>query len=77
LRKKMSSGCKITSPQKLLILSVYVRVVQAAKSSLLPDKAIRSAVKKTAEHVGLNCRTACQLISKNEQRSDGLAESRK
>ena len=54
LRKKIPSGYKITSAQKLLIVSVYATIVKAARSSLFPDKALRSAVKKTAEQVGLN-----------------------
>jgi ABC-type glutathione transport system ATPase component len=67
--QKMSSGCKKASPKNLLILSVYVSTVLAAKSSLFPHEAIRSAVKKPAEHVGLNCRTASHIIGENE-RSD-------
>ena len=55
---------------------MYVSIVQAAKSSLFPDKALRSAVKKTAEQVGLNYRTVCKIISENE-RSDEFVESRK
>ena len=72
----MPSGCKITSAQKLLILSVYLSIVHAAKSSLFPDKALRSAVKKTAEQVGLNYQTVRTIISENE-RNDEFVESRK
>ena len=64
----MPRGHKITTMQKLLILSVYVSVVKEAKSSLFPDKALRSAVKSTAEQVGLHYETVRKIISKTSRR---------
>jgi hypothetical protein len=77
---EMLSGYEITRAQKLLICRVCSHV-QAATSLLFPYKALRIAVKKSAEQVGLNYQNGREIISavtglRNEH-SGGSAESRK
>jgi hypothetical protein len=72
----MPRGRRITTTQKLLILSVYVAVVHEAKSTVLVSKALRCTVKTTTEKVDLHYETVRKVIH-GHKRNGRFLESRK